>query len=239
MDDSAVDRKQLIDGITRYSAEHSEPAELCEYESGEALLANVKLSEIDIIFLDIFMGEMNGMDTARAIRKQNSACQIVFVTTSSDFAVESYDVNAFYYIVKPYTYECIENVMEKHRECKQRLARYIMVKEGREWTKVMVSDILYADYSNHYVQIHTDEAIISTYAKFPEIEAKLLMFAEFTTCYRCIVVNMDKIKKVDDLFFFMCNGEYVPINRKNAKEIKAYYMDYIFRALESDNINYV
>lgn len=234
VDDSPNDREQLANEIKRYAKENTMLVRIIAYKNGEEFLENTQLSSLDVVFLDIYLGDQNGMDVAYKIRKVSDTCQIVFITSSAAFAVQSYKVRAFYYIVKPYTYFDIRHVMDILDKNLQKSSRYINIKEGREWRIVLLSDILYADYGNHYVQIHTVDAIISTYMKFSEIEKKLLIYSEFLNCYRCIVINMDKIQKVEGLFFLLCNGEYIPINRKRIKEIKTQYRDYIFGIIEED-----
>lgn len=234
VDDSLDDRVLLLDTLVKCAKESNLLITAAEYENGEDFLQNAQLASIDVVFLDIYMEKMGGMEVAKKIRSTNSSCRIVFITSSPDFAVQSYSVRAFYYIVKPYTYKDIANIVNMLDKNLQSSSRYIKVKDGREWCKIMISDILYADYGNHYTHIHTENAVISTYARFPEIAEKLLVYKEFLGCYRCIVVNMDKIKKIDDLFFLLSNGEYLPINRKNAKEIKSRYTDYIFGVIEDD-----
>lgn len=71
--------------------------------------------------------------------------------------------------------------------------------------------------------------------KFSEIEEMLLIYSEFMNCYRCIVINMDMVVKVEDLFFLMTNGEYVPINRKRVKEVKDGYVNYVFGIMEEES----
>lgn len=234
VDDSTADRLRLLTDIKNYAQKNAVLVSVTEYSSCSDFMDNAQLPLVDAVFLDIYVGEQSGMDLARQMRSLHSSCQIVFVTTSPAFAVESYEVNAFYYIVKPFSYSDIERVMNMLDKKLHKSSRYIKIKEGREWCKVLISDILYVDYYNHYVQIHTENAIISTYMKFLEIEEKLLAYSEFLVCYRCIIVNMDKIKKVDDLFFLMNTGEYVPINRKRVKELKATYVDYIFGVIDEN-----
>lgn len=228
IDDLEIDRAQLLNDIRLYAKENALLVRLTEYESGEAFLTQDAVLGLDAVFLDIYMGTLTGMDVAREIHSLNPACQIVFVTTSPAFAVESYEVQAIYYILKPCEYKNIANVMKLLEQKLQKSSRFIKVKEGREWCKIMLTDILYIDYSNHYIQIHTENAIISTYMKFSVMEDMLCGYHEFLNCYRCIIINMEKIKKVDNLFFLLCNGEYVPINRKRVKEIKDRYISFVF-----------
>ena len=88
------DLKTYIDGFLGNSAE------FFYFPSGEAFLE--KREDFDLIILDIFMDRLTGMDVAREIRKTDSDVKIVFATTSNEFASESYEVNACYYLHKPF-----------------------------------------------------------------------------------------------------------------------------------------
>lgn len=237
VDDIMEDRAQLINNIERYMKENSVLVQYTEFESGEAFLERMHLNVLDAVFLDIYMPGLNGMEIAHKIHEIKPSCMIVFVTTTAAFAVESYEVNALYYLLKPFNYQSICDVMQQIDKKTKKSSKYITVKEGREWIKIFLCDIIYADISNHYVQIHTTTSIVSTYIKFHEIEEKLVQHNEFMKCYRCIVVNMNKIEKIKDLFFLMCNGEYIPINRKQVKEIKLQYTEFIFGTLEEEEFS--
>lgn len=234
VDDVLADRVRMTDYIRKYSEENAVAISLSSYEDGEDFLVNAQHQGLDAVFLDIYMGEVNGFSVAQKLRKIAPRCAIVFVTTSADFAVKSYEVRAFYYMLKPYTYEDISKVVDLLDKSMKKSSRYIKVKESREWRKIFLEEIYYADYNNHYVQIHTENAIISTYMKFSEFEEILSGYKEFITCYRCVLVNMNKIKKIEGLFFLINNGEYIPINRKRGKEIKEKYVNYIFGDIEED-----
>lgn len=236
VDDSPADNARLFGEIERYATQSFVDVNIKEYTSGEQFLEQMELNPVDVVFLDIYMGKVNGMEVAQEIRKRNIDCHIIFVTTSVGYAIKSYEVGALHYILKPYESKEIDDVMLKIEKNANKAARYMKIKEGREWRKIMLDSILYVDYSNHYIQIHLIDEVISTYMKFPEIEAKLLVYKEFLSCYRCIVVNMNKIKKADELFFMLNNGEFVPINRKRVKEIKQTYVDYIFGLVEEQEV---
>lgn len=236
VDDSKNDNARLFGEIERYAAQCSLEINMKEYSSGEHFLDQIELNPVEVVFLDIYMGKLNGMEVAQEIRKRNIDCHIIFVTTSVGHAVGSYDVSALHYILKPYESADIDNVMQKIEKSNHKTSRYIKVKEGREWRKVMLDSVLYVDYSNHYIQLHLGGEVISTYMKFSEIEAKLLVYKEFLSCYRCIIVNMNKIKKAEELFFMLDNGEFIPINRKRVKEIKQVYLDYIFGLVEEHEV---
>ena len=128
------------------------------------------------IFLDIYMPGLSGLETASEIRKLDTNCLLIFSTTSSDFAVKSFRVRAFDYLVKPYKYEQLAEIMSLAEKALNKSSRYIEVKESREMVKVLIRDILYADYDNHYIQIHTKENIIKTYLSFQDFAPLLLEY---------------------------------------------------------------
>ncbi|MEG1719568.1 MAG: LytTR family DNA-binding domain-containing protein [Clostridia bacterium] len=232
VDDSTNDRKSILNFFQQYVQEYSRYIRLFVYENGEKFLSTADLSDIDVLFLDIYMEKLTGIDVAHKVRDKNCTFPIVFITSSNDYAVKSYEVRAFDYIVKPITYDKIVTAMDLLQKESAISSRIITVKEGREMRKVALSDILYVDYDNHYIQIHTKNSIISTYIKFLDFEQMLKPFSNFITCYRCLIVNMDFIEKIEENFFLLNNGEYIPINRNNSKEIKKIYTNYIFGKLE-------
>lgn len=228
VDDSYADRIQISNYIKKYAKENSVFIRIKEYSNGEVFLDDAEVNTLDAVFLDIYMDRLGGMETAEQIRRIGGNCLIVFVSLTEAFALKSYEVRAFDYLLKPIDYEKISVTMGLLVQNMTYDSRFIVVKEGRELRKVFLSDIIYSDYNNHYVRIHTKECIISTYVKFADFEERMRKYASFLTCYRCIIVNMDKIEKIEDGFFLMNNGEYIPIKRDRSKEIKARYTSYIF-----------
>lgn len=107
IDDLLTDLEYLRSNVCRWADEHAVPLipGPALFENGETFLEQFQKDRYDIIFLDIFMEGMNGMDTARRIRECDDACRLVFTTTSAEYAVDSYEVDSSYYLVKPYSYE--------------------------------------------------------------------------------------------------------------------------------------
>ena len=184
--------------------------------------------KFDIIFLDIYIDNLNGMELARNIRKKDEKCLIIFSTVSKEFAIESYEVRAFYYLLKPYSYEQFMEVMNLAHKVLPNQVKYIEVKEARINIKVCLDDIIYIDYYNHYIQIHTNYRMIKSYMKFKEIMELLEPYKQFLYCYRNCMINMSKVSGIREKDFVMKNGEIIPISKKHCGEIKQYFADYIF-----------
>lgn len=114
VDDLKLDAEQLSHLILSYMKEHRIPTAAPEiFPNGETFLASFTVGSFDIVFLDIYMDGLSGMETAQKLRTLDASCRIVFVTTSPDFAVDSYDVNAAFYLLKPVTMERVSKALER------------------------------------------------------------------------------------------------------------------------------
>ena len=233
VDDVQTEREKLGNYITRYCGDNNVSYKLAYFSCGEDLLSSLDGS-FDLIFLDIYMTGLNGLETAKKIREKDNDALLIFSTTSSDFAVGSFRVRAFDYLVKPYAYEQLAEIMNLCEKALRQSSRYIEVKESREMVKILIRDILYADYDNHYMQIHTDANIIKTYMSFPSFAPQLLKYPQFLNCYRNCIVNMDSISSLFENDFILTNGERIPITREKRAEIRQLYADYAFQKLNGD-----
>ena len=230
IDDSAEDRKLLAEKIQNFCLRESLIYEIRSFSSGnEFLLAS--RADWDIIFLDIFMNEIDGMTVARTLRGNNVSSLIVFTTSSRDYAIESYDVRAFHYLVKPIEQDKLDEVLRLSEKSIRSRNHYIEVKEGRIMSRILIRDIMYTDYYNHYIQIHTPGRMIKTYMSFAEFSPLLLKYKQFLSPYRNCMINMDYVQQMDDHDFLMKDQVQIPINRARKSEIRQAYADYSFKRL--------
>ena len=230
IDDSAEDRKLLAEKIQNFCLRESLIYEIRSFSSGnEFLLAS--RTDWDIIFLDIFMNEIDGMTVARTLRGNNVSSLIVFTTSSRDYAIESYDVRAFHYLVKPIEQDKLDEVLRLSEKSIRSRNHYIEVKEGRIMSRILIRDIMYTDHYNHYIQIHTPGRMIKTYMSFAEFSPLLLKYKQFLSPYRNCMINMDYVQQMDDHDFLMKDQVQIPINRARKSEIRQAYADYSFKRL--------
>ncbi len=232
VDDLQADRNQLRESLHRCAKDLSLLLQTVEFESGELFLDALQTSCFDVVFLDIVMNGLDGMEVAAAIRQQNKDCLVVFVTTSKEYAVQSYRVRAFDYLVKPFGYQQLLEVLTLCDAALQKRCHYIEIKESRTWVKIPLRDIIYADYSNHYIQLHTDKRMVRSYMYFAELAEKLTAYPQFLCCYRNCIINMDKVETVEETDFVMENGERVPIAKKQRAELRQHYVNYVFAKMD-------
>ncbi|MGI6068993.1 MAG: LytR/AlgR family response regulator transcription factor [Blautia sp.] len=238
IEDSQQERDQLQGYIEQFCSKENVYVQIVCYESGAAFLKGFKPNQYDLVFLDIYTdGSVNGMQVAKSIRAMDQNCRIVFSTGSKAYGVESYQVRAFDYLLKPYTYERLEKTLELCVKELKQYVNYIEMKVGRIRRKIRLADIIYTDYNNHYIQIHTKDEVLKSYMTFDEFAEMLGPFPSFLNCYRNCFVNMDKIVAMDDKDFILVNGERMPMQRKAKKEIKQAYADYVFYKMNGDSEN--
>ena len=166
------------------------------------------------------------------IRRDDDQCTIIFTTSSTDFALKGYEVRALDYMLKPLRYGKFCQTMDYFRSVSQRKrSHYIEVKESRIMVKLPVDDILYTDYSNHYIQIHLQDRLVRTYMRFHDFSSLLLCYPQFICCYRNCIINMDKVTSLEKAEFVLNTGEHLPITRTLRPQIHQHYADYQFQKL--------
>ena len=224
-DDVEVERFVLKRQLKMYFQTNGGEVEIQEYESGESLLADVEDGYVwsDLIFLDIYMGDLNGMDTARKLRDLGVEAPIVFLTASPDFTLESYEVEASGYLLKPADEEQTAAILRKL--LKPDLRKRISVKCRRQYRYPFVDEILYLESDRHVVTLHMlDGSEIETTQKLGELE-KQIKDSSFLHCHQSYLVNMAHIVDVQE-DFVLRNGDCVPIRVRGRKDVLDTYNEY-------------
>lgn len=224
-DDVEIERLLLKEILCQYFEEINEEVSIVEYDSGETLIADVEEGYVamDLLFLDIYMKKLNGMETARKLRQIQCKVPIIFLTASPDYAIESYEVQASGYLLKSFSEEKLMKLL--NRILKTDMKRRVAIKNRRQYRYPCTDDIMYIDSDKHNVTLHlSDGSEIITVDKLEEIE-KRINEKRFLRCHQSYLVNMDYIKDVED-DFIMEDGTLVPIRVRGRKEILDTYYDY-------------
>lgn len=204
-------------------------AELTYFPSGESFLQAWQPDSFDLIVLDIFMSGITGMDTAREIRKSDKNVKLAFGTTSNEFASESYEVNACYYLHKPFGYDRVKAMIDRIDLAEIEKSRTIQLPDG---TNVVLRDIIYADCASHCVTLHAKQnrnTVMRT--NFSEIESLLCAYPYFFSPSKGLIVNFYEVSAQNRDTFTMSDGSIVPISRRKAKEVTDAYSSFLFELL--------
>lgn len=203
------------------------PVSVISYPAGEALLRDFEPDMFNLIFLDIYMHGMNGIETARAIRRIDSKCGLVFITNSPDFALEGFEVDAMQYLLKPAEPEKIHQLIVKCAELIKHLGEEptCSVRVDGTVEDLPLADIMYVDIYNKSCIIHLPDSTVQAAETINEMEQRLPS-PPFYRCHRSYIVNLDYVREIDR-DFFMKNGDVVYIRRGDVKAMKEAYMKYL------------
>lgn len=179
---------------------------------------------VDVCFLDIVMPEISGVELASELRRGGYTGEIVFLTTSNDYAAESYDVNAFSYLLKPPTPEGVRGILQKLEDARKKGdTEGILIKISKVSRNVLFRDISNVEVIKHYVYIRlTDGEEIELYATFGEIADQLLRDSRFVQCHRSFIVNMSEISSITDKEVTMRGGKKLPVSKSYSDVRKSF-----------------
>lgn len=193
-----------------------------EYHSSFELTLQASKERFDLYLLDILMPHMTGMQLAREIRTFDHAADIIFLTTSSDFAVESYTVKATNYLMKPVPADAFFAAMDDIIRAKaQEQEPFLVLKSRIGVHKVHLSELVYVEAQNRKVIYYTSggEQIVCT-ALFSSVCDNLLQHREFIQVHRSFLVNMNYIRSIGAIDMYLHNGKSIPLAQRRVTDIK-------------------
>ena len=235
IDDSPEDRRTIRHNMDRCLESRNLPsADYHEFESGESFLTDFRKGSYELLFIDIFMKALTGIETGTVIRDIDPDVKIVFITSSNEFAAESYRVRADYYLLKPLTYKNFRDMLLAIRffsDPKSPDSFLLLPDESR----IAYDDIIYTDYHNHYVYFHrrSSSKEWKIYMSQSEIENLLCQRSNFVSCSRGVIVNFDHVIKFTDSVLYLKGGKTVPVSRRRLAAVKKAYSDFIFESMNT------
>lgn len=236
-DDSQDDRLKIEKLIKEYCCVENCDINIHNYENGEPLIDYYATTNTayDIIFLDIYMNGTNGITTAKQIRKFDSKCKIIFTTSSSEHALESFEVFPYNYMVKPVKKDMFEHVFRKAvNEIDQEKQKSLTIKIGSGIQTIFYKDIFFVESYAKTLNIHVLQGkTFSFYARLDEIE-KQIADKRFLRCHKSFLINMDHVLSAEDYHFNLDSGKQIPITQRYFADIKKVFYNYV---LDKANLN--
>lgn len=229
-DDDALERKTIEDNLLAFSSKHPDvPVEFVSYASGFYMLeAFERNGEPDIALLDICMPGMLGTELARDILSFNGNTDIIFLTSSSDFAVEAFSLHVSDYIRKPYTQEKFDAALERVISRRARKSWIVVSSEGK-LNRIALEDVLYVEtIDKRKVFSLSSGKKLTSWLSVKELEQLVLSKKGFVKCGSSYIVNLSHVRCISsDLV--MDDGTFVPIPRRLRASLKEMYVDYYLK----------
>ncbi len=232
------DQKEIIDEIERIVSDYLNDKHIIfsiiKFYSGGQLKNEMLYKKVDCLFLDIDLGEDNGVTIAQQIREDvYDKMTIIFVTGDSSYQTKVLPLHTFDYILKPFKKADIEKTLSDYLKWnKDKIMKKIVfnlkTKNGNE--VIVEDDIIYIEYINRKIVVNTTNnyyEINMTLKAFYE----MLSYEKFFIPHNAFIINVEKVKSFKSSLFniVMINDKNIPISQKRLKEFKSKYNDYINR----------
>ena len=229
VDDESVFRKQITESI--HSLYGKGDVSCFHYADGKELIAAFENGfELDAVFLDIEMKQMDGMKTARIIRTYSDSIPIIFMTSHTEMAMDGYEVSAFRFLGKPVEMDKLRETLAD-LEKKIRVEEKITLKVDGEEEVFPVSSLCYAEAANNFVRFVFSGETIETRMKFSEAISLVDSVSEdFFKCHRSYYISLGHVKKMGTSEVLMDNTDIIPISRGLGPAAKQKLFEYIRRA---------
>ena len=225
------DEKYMSEKIEKMAAEFfmkkNTDISVEKYSSGEELL-NIN-ERIDILFLDIGMQGMDGLETARMLRLHGYNGFLIFITVLKEMVFQSFEVQPFDYLVKPVRKEHFEKTMERlFSSMQDRLSpekANLLVQKGYESNIISLQDIVCCEIIDRKVYLYlVSGEVIDYYERIENLKKKL--DKRFFRCHRSYLINLNHLKSYRNNTAYMADGKEIPVSRLRSKEFSNVILQY-------------
>ncbi len=207
------------------------PTETAVYCCGEDFLREYRQGKFDLIFMDIYMDGISGVDVVAKLRETGDTVPVAFITTSTDHALESYRLEALKYIEKPLKEKAVLELLQFAQLKKEHTTRLLLKKNGRDFS-LPFERILYVEQKDHALYLYlTGGETVRVKERMDAIEPQ---FAgqPFFRCHKSYLVNLAYVVELDRelMVFVMKEGHNVHIRRESMGKARKAFEAYLFTA---------
>lgn len=180
------------------------------FQSAEEFLFKEADRETEILLLDIEMGQMNGVELARKVRRENKEIQFIFVTGYMDYIQDGYDVEALHYLLKPVTEEKLFQVLDRAANRLQTSGKVLLLSSHGDTVRIPLYEIRYLEVRKNYVTVHAGEDV-EVKMTLSELEEKL--DESFCRTGRSFIINLRFVKRITKTEVILSDDTNVPLSR--------------------------
>jgi DNA-binding LytR/AlgR family response regulator len=228
-DDDSQELERISSFLDTYKRESKVPLTYKTFQSATELISSISSGNYDILLLDILMPGINGMQAAHEIRVFDAGVKIVFLTSSPEFAVESYAVKAYDYILKPVSKDKLFSILDAVIAEELKPLEGLTVKTQSGMARILFSRLAFVEIMNKKLYFHlADGSVREVSASLASFEEELLARAEFVKVHRSYIVNLWQVGELGSKELITHAGKTVPISRLLYGKVREAYMRHLF-----------
>ena len=227
-DDTVQFMQQTVALLEQWSKEKKTAIKVDTFDNGDSLLNSLSHQAYDLIFLDIIMPMLSGIDTCAEIRKENRQTKIIFLSVSPEFGVDAFRVKANGYLLKPLAPSALFTLIDEYLTEKRESGRFLIARSMSMVRKVPLDTITYLEAQNKQILIHTSDSNVLTVTTPLHQLAPQLDDPCFYQCHRSYIINMNYIRSLTKTELTMSDGAIIPISRNCSKELHSTYFEFLF-----------
>ncbi len=223
------DEKHMVDHIkalvSDFFRKKNREIHLRTFLSGKELLSYN--GQIDILFLDVQMKGMDGMETARKLRADQFRGILIFITVLKEMVFQSFEVQAYDYLVKPVDEKQFEKTMERLYVSMQNTGEdSLLVQKGYEGRIILKDEIVFCEVIDRKIYLNlASSEVVDYYERIENLETKL--DSHFFRCHRSYLINLKHLKGYKNGTACMDNGREIPVSRLRSKEFSGIVLQYM------------
>lgn len=234
-DDESTELQLISSLLQDYQQDRKAGFSFHSFSNAMDLLERMKSENYDLLILDVLMPMFNGIQAAHEIRTFDEGIKIIFLTSSPEFAVQSYSVHAYHYLLKPIKkdsfYSLLDNIISDNKLHDE----YITVRSRQGIIRISVSKLSFVEVMRKTLFFNmSDGTVYEISATLSEYEPLILQHPQFLRIHRSFIVNLWHMRELDSQGFITINDKYVPVSRRMHLQVKEAYMKSLFSQTEQE-----
>lgn len=233
-DDQAHDLERIVNLLQIWQKDHNTALQYQTFQTAAELLHAAEKERFTLYLLDVIMPETDGMAAAREIRNFDTAADIVFLTSSPDFAYASYGVRALNYLLKPIQADHLFSILNGLSLREQELRDALLLKSKATLIRVPFSQLVYVEVINKHLYYHlTNGTVHEVSGTLKQCEPLLLSRPEFKQIHRSYIVNLRQVVELSPSTVKIVSGQTLPVSRGLYQNLQKDYVNLLFAREET------
>lgn len=232
-DDNPLELKRIAEIVESYASQCGQPVRWRTFTDAQTMLSAAKKEFFSHYLLDIVMPEMDGISAAKEIRSFDTDAKLVFLTSSGEYAYQSYRVKAYDYLLKPIRSEELTALLKEMQAHEEMSRDCLSIQGGRSIFRIPFAQLSYLEVSQKHLYFYmADGCVRQIPGSMAEFEDRLLAYPGFVKIHRSYIVNLQHVSALTPKGCIMFGGGNLPVSRFLYNDIQKQYMAYLFSERE-------